>query len=178
MNSKAASRPDPTAPLRSALAQFATGVTVITTRAPDGTPVGLTANSFASVSLDPPLVLWSLSLKSASYDAFVQTERYLIHVLGAEQLELAKRFATRGIDKFAGTDWQPTDTELPRLPGCVAVFECASRSRHAEGDHVILVGRVDAFESAGGAPLIFHDSAYISQQTEVPLPQVLRSPWK
>jgi flavin reductase (DIM6/NTAB) family NADH-FMN oxidoreductase RutF len=164
--------------IRRALAQFATGVTVVTTRAPDGTPAGLTVNSFNSVSLEPPLVLWSLAHKAHSLDTFRGCERYLIHVLAANQLEVARVFATRGADKFGTTRWQPNSAGLPRLEGCVAWFECGNRRQYDEGDHVILVGRIDAFAIAGGAPLIFHDSRYMRHVEEAPLPRELRSPWE
>ncbi len=170
-------RTDSFADFRRALAQFATGVTVVTTRAPDGAPVGLTVNSFSSVSLDPPLVLWSLSLKAESLDVFRECERYLIHVLAADQLPIAKRFATRGADRFGPTAWRPTDDGLPLLEGCTAWFECGNRSQYEEGDHVILVGRVEAFQTIGGAPLIFHNARYVSHLAEAPLPPVLRSYW-
>ncbi len=167
---------DPTFELRRALGQYATGVTVVTTQSADGTPAGLTVNSFTSVSLDPPLLLWCLGLDSASFDTFRITEKHLINVLAADQLDTAKRFATRNADKFAGLKWSPTDTGLPRLDGCIAWFECAIRSRYEEGDHLILVGRIESFETARGTPLIFHDSRYIAELSEAPLPRGLRSP--
>ncbi len=166
---------DPTAELRRALGQFATGVTVVTTRAADGSPAGLTVNSFASVSLDPPLVLWCLGLDAASFDTFRVSEQQMINVLAADQLDVAKRFATRGTDKFAGLNWSATDTGLPRLDGCIAWFECGIRSRHQEGDHVVLVGRIESFETIHGKPLIFHNSRYVAELTETPLPRSLRS---
>jgi len=168
----------PDAALRQALAQFATGITVVTTRAPDGTPVGLTVNSFASVSLQPPLVLWCLALGARSLAAFTACERYLIHVLGSDQLEVARRFTARDADRFAAADWHDNPNGLPLLDGGVAWLECRNRGRHNEGDHVILVGEVTAFENRGGAPLIFHDSRYVTQLTEAPLPTALRSPWR
>jgi len=170
------SRSDSALELRKALGQFATGVTVVTTRAADGSPVGLTVNSFTSVSLEPPLMLWCLGRDAASFDAFRLSERHLINVLAAEQLDIAKRFATRGGDKFAGVQWSATDTGLPRLAGCTAWFECAIRSRYEEGDHLILVGRIDSFEVVRGKPLIFHDSRFIAELTEAPLPRGLRAP--
>lgn len=170
-------RADPSADFRRALAQFATGVAVVTTRAPDGAPTGLTVNSFSSVSLDPPLVLWSLSLKAESLAVFRECESYLIHVLAADQLEVARRFATRGADKFGATAWRPTDDGLPLLKGCTAWFECGNRSQYEEGDHVILVGRVEAFQTIGGAPLIFHNARYVAHLAEEPLPPVLRARW-
>jgi len=169
-------RSDPTLELRRALGQFATGVTVVTTRAPDGTPAGITVNSFTSVSLDPPLMLWCLGRDAATFDIFRVAEQHLVNVLAAEQLDVARRFATRGADRFAGVRWSPTDAGLPRLDGCLAWFECAIRSRYEEGDHLILVGRIDSFEVTHGRPLIFHDSRYVAELTEVPLPRGLRAP--
>ncbi len=159
---------------RRALAQFATGITVVTTRTPAGEPAGITVNSFNSVSLDPPLVLWSLALSARSHDAFRHCQRYLVNVLAADQLDLAKRFAARTGDKFEATAWAPTDSGLPRLEGCVAWFECANRSQYEEGDHVILVGRVESFATARRTPLIFHDGRYVTHLVEAPLPPALR----
>ncbi len=162
---------------RKALAQYATGVTVITTLAPDGTPAGMTANSFTSVSLDPPLVLWSVSRQAASFEAFRRSSRYLVHVLAADQLGLAQRFATRGADKFGASPWQPGPHGLPLIEGSVAWFACSNRSQYDEGDHVILVGRVESFGAAGGNPLIFHASRYVTDLSEAPLPRQLLKPW-
>lgn len=167
-------------PFRHALAQFTTGVTIVTTLAPDGAPVGMTANSFSSVSLDPPLVLWSVSERAASLGIFRACPRYLVHVLAADQLDLARRFATPGADRFgarSGTAWQANGAQLPRLDGCVAWFECSNRSQYDEGDHVVLVGRVDGFAVNGGTPLVFHDGRYITDFSETPLPKALQSPW-
>src|SRR5215470_12379909 len=139
--------------IRKALAQFATGVTVVTTRGADGTPAGLTVNSFNSVSLEPPLVLWSLAHKAQSLDAFRNCERYLVHVLAVNQLAVASVFATRGADKFGTTKWAPNASGLPLLEGCIAWFECGNRRQYDEGDHLILVGRIEEFAILGGAPL-------------------------
>lgn len=166
--------------LRRALSQFTTGITIMTTRSPEGAPVGITANSFSSVSLDPPLMLWSLSLHAGSVNIFRRCERYMVHVLAAHQLNLAKRFATRGADRFgpeSGTAWQSNAAGLPQLEGCLAWFECVSRSQYEEGDHVILVGRIENFAAASGVPLAFHGGQYIADFTESPLPKVLQSPW-
>ncbi len=169
----------PAQDLRRALAQFATGVTVVTTRAPDGTPVGMTANSFASVSLDPPLVLWSLARSAASFTAFRQAAGFRVHVLAGDQLDVAKRFATRGVDKFTAGQWTYPDDGAPQLAGCVAWFDCETRSRHDEGDHVIFVGRIVAMGAPGGTPLIFHDSRYVTDLSEAPLPSsMLNTPWR
>lgn len=146
--------------LRKALGQFATGVTVVTTRASDGTPDGITVNSFASVSLDPPLVLWCLGLSAASYDTFRLSSQHLINVLADDQADIARHFASRGAKRFDGVKWVPTDTGLPRLDGCIGWFEVGIRSRHEEGDHLILVGRIESYEIVHGRPLVFFNSQF------------------
>ena len=120
--------PAPT--IDSALAQFATGVTVVTTRTADGAPTGLTVNSFNSVSLEPPLILWSLSLKAGALPAFRDCTSYAINVLAADQLDLAKRFASRGVDRFAGTPWHAGPQDLPVINGSVATLIAHNRSQH------------------------------------------------
>jgi len=149
---------------RAALGRFATGVTIVTARAADGTPVGLTANSFNSVSLAPPLVLWSLGLRSRALPVFQSAEHYAIHVLGVEQQALAQRFASRDVDRWAGMDWTPNAEGVPLLPAAVAVFECRSRSRYPEGDHVILVGEVLRCRHDGAAsPLLYHGGRFYTE---------------
>jgi flavin reductase (DIM6/NTAB) family NADH-FMN oxidoreductase RutF len=158
--------PDPQE-FRAALGLFATGVTIVTARTADGVPVGLTANSFNSVSLSPPLVLWSLRSAALSMPAFARGSHYAIHILAAEQLELARRFATPGIDRFAGLAFEQGSGGVPLIPGCAALFECANRSQYEEGDHVIFVGEVErSHHRAGAQPLIFHGGRYY---TELPL---------
>lgn len=163
---------------RHALAQFATGVTVVTTRTTDHAPTGLTVNSFNSVSLQPALILWSLSLKAGPLAAFRDCARYAINVLAADQLDIAKRFASRGVDRFAGTAWHAGPHELPIISGGVATLIVLNRNQHVEGDHLILIGEVTQFEAPGGAPLIFHDGSYIASATEEPLPPAFRKPWR
>ncbi|HVT36131.1 MAG TPA: flavin reductase [Nevskiaceae bacterium] len=145
---------------RRALGSFATGVTIITTRAPDGTPLGLTCNSFNSVSLSPPLVLWSLANTSASLDAFRATQHWAVHVLAADQEELSARFARRGIDKFAGLECDIGAGNIPLLRGCSARFQCRTAFQQEGGDHIIFVGEVLAFDRADSAPLVFHGGRY------------------
>lgn len=152
---------------RAALGLFATGVCIVTARAADGTLVGLTANSFNSVSLSPPLVLWSLAQRAGSMPVFSRGSHYAIHILAAEQKALAQRFATRDIDRFAGVAWSEGTAGVPVLQGCAAVFECANRSQYEEGDHVIFVGEVERCRVTPQAhPLIFHGGRYY---TELPL---------
>jgi flavin reductase (DIM6/NTAB) family NADH-FMN oxidoreductase RutF len=146
--------------LRDALGQFATGVTIITACTPHGERVGLTANSFSSVSLDPPLVLWSLSLYSPSLAAFQHSSHFAVHVLAAQQEALSQRFATSGIDRFKGLDAAEGLGGAPLIDGCVARFECRNEVRHAGGDHMIFVGRVERFDHFGGEPLLFHGGRY------------------
>ena len=152
---------------RAALGMFATGVTIVTVRSADGGLVGLTANSFNSVSLDPPLVLWSLAQRAGSMPVFTRGSHYAINILAADQKELAQRFAMRDIDRFAGVAWREGAGGAPVLDGAVASFECANRSRYEEGDHVIFVGEVErCHHVAGAAPLLFHGGRYY---TELPL---------
>src|SRR5450830_692161 len=147
---------------RHALSQFATGVTVITTRLADGSFRGLTASSFNSVSLDPPLVLWSLGAGANSLPIFSGNSHYVINVLSAGQEELALRFSRRGDDPFAGVDYELSRTGLPILKGVSAWFECHNRSRYPEGDHVIFVGEVEHCEVKPQAALVFHDGRFIT----------------
>jgi flavin reductase (DIM6/NTAB) family NADH-FMN oxidoreductase RutF len=153
---------------RTALGLFATGVTIVTALSPDGTPVGLTANSFNSVSLAPPLVLWSLGLRAGSLPVFSAASHHAIHILRAEQRALAERFAARDVDRFSGVAWHPGLGGVPVLEGCAAVFQCARHQQHDAGDHRVFIGQVDACESATGdaAPLIFHGGRFY---TELPL---------
>lgn len=143
--------------LRAALGQFATGVTIVTTRDPLGQPVGLTVSSFNSVSLSPPLVLWSLAHTASTLDAFTHCGHYAIHVLSAAQSAWAQQFATRGVDRFANVPTHPGLGGVPLLPDCLATFECRNRSRHVEGDHIIFVGEVlRCSHSPRGEPLMYH----------------------
>ncbi len=152
---------------RAALATFATGVTIVTALDADRRPVGLTANSFNSVSLEPPLVLWSLSLQAGTMPAFERGSHYAIHILAAGQHALADRFAQKEIDRFDGVAFRPGEHGVPILDGAAAVFECFNRSRYQEGDHVIFVGEVERCGLREAAqPLIFHGGRYF---TELPV---------
>jgi flavin reductase (DIM6/NTAB) family NADH-FMN oxidoreductase RutF len=152
---------------RDALGAFATGVTIVTARDAAGSLVGLTANSFNSVSLEPPLVLWSLSRRAGSMPAFEQGSHYAINILAAEQHALAERFAGKRAGRFDGVAFRDGVHGAPVLEGAAAVFECFNRSRYSEGDHVIFVGEVERCERRAGAqPLIFHGGRYF---TELPL---------
>ena len=145
---------------RNALGAFTTGVTVVTTRKPDGTDVGLTANSFNSVSLEPPMVLWSLAKTSGSLQAFNDSEHFAVHILSNRQEALSGRFAKRGIDKFEGQELSRGQGGVPLLPGCSARFECRVAYRYEGGDHVIFVGEVLNSEHFGLPPLVFQSGGY------------------
>ena len=152
---------------RTALAMFATGVTIVTARDAAGMPVGITANSFNSVSLSPPLVLWSLARLAGSMPTFERGSHYAINILSAEQHALAERFSSRSVDRFAGVAFREGAGGAPVLEGSAAVFECFNRSQYEEGDHVIFVGQVEHCERREGAsPLLFHGGRYF---TELPL---------
>lgn len=151
---------DPRA-LRDALGNFATGITVITTCTPDGEWLGLTVNSFNSVSLDPPLVLWSLALTSPSVEIIRHASHYAVNVLTADQLELSQRFASRIPDKFAGVECVTGVAGMPLLADCCAWFECRNEFQYPGGDHVILVGHVERFAlQRGKEPLLYHGGQY------------------
>lgn len=152
---------------RSALGMFATGVTIVTARAAGGDLIGLTANSFNSVSLEPPLVLWSLARAAASLPAFSAGSHYAINVLAADQKTLAERFALKGADRWTGVPFVEGAGGAPLIAGAAASFECFNRSRYEEGDHVIFVGEVErCTHRAGATPLLFHGGRFY---TELPL---------
>lgn len=144
--------------LRDALGRFATGVTVVTTMTPRG-PLGITANSFASVSLAPPLVLWSPARKSRRFPAFEAASHFAIHVLSARQRALAERFSRPG-DGFADVDFEPGLGDAPLLGGCTARLECRHAAGHDAGDHLIVVGEVLRLVQADLAPLLYHRGRY------------------
>lgn len=145
---------------RDALGCFPTGVAIVT--APDraGGYVGVTANSFNSVSLDPPLVLWSLAKASRSREAFLEAGWFAINILCATQVELSRRFAKMGLDKFAGVATVPGLGGVALLPGSAARFQCRTYAVYEGGDHEIFVGEVVDFDYSGRAPLVFHRGDY------------------
>jgi flavin reductase (DIM6/NTAB) family NADH-FMN oxidoreductase RutF len=148
---------DPRA-FRSALGRFGTGVTVITCATPTG-PMGITANSFSSLSLDPPLVMWAPAKSSSRYPFFVAAEHFAIHVMGAEQSAMSTAFA-RAADPFDQFSWRNNAEGVPVLDGCLARFECRSEATHDGGDHAIVLGRVLRAAMRDGDPLLFFGGAY------------------
>lgn len=145
---------------RKALGTFTTGVTIVTTRDANGKDVGLTANSFNSVSLDPPLILWSIDKKSSSFQAFMDEEHFAVHILSVEQEGLSGQFARSGIERFSGIEVGRGPHDIPLLNDCSARFICKTHERYAGGDHVIIVGEVIEFDSTPVGPLVFHSGNY------------------
>lgn len=156
----AASMPFDSKSLRLALGRFATGVTIITCLDAEGKPVGLTANSFNALSLEPPLVLWALRASSPSLPAFEQASHFAVNVLAESQIALSRRFASPVHDRFAEGDWAAGHGGAPVLARCAAVFECRREQHHAAGDHVLFIGRVGRLSEAAEAPLLFQSGHY------------------
>jgi 3-hydroxy-9,10-secoandrosta-1,3,5(10)-triene-9,17-dione monooxygenase reductase component len=146
--------------LRDAFGSFATGVTIVTTSGPAGADVGLTANSFSSVSLDPPMVLWSLARTAASIEAFRSCGHFAVHILSADQEKLSARFASKGIDRFQGLALDRGPDGIPMLPDCMARFACKLAYQYEGGDHVIFVGEILDFSHSARKPLVFHGGRY------------------
>lgn len=145
--------------LRDALGVFPTGVTIVTTMTENG-PLGMTANSFASVSLDPALVLWSPARRSGRFPAFEAASHFAIHVLAEDQVDLSNAFAVSGHEGFERYATKPGIGEVPLFEHCAARFECAQSAGHDGGDHLILVGEVLRFHATDLAPLVFHRGKY------------------
>ena len=155
---------------RDTLGLFVTGVTVITTRDAAGEPVGITANSFNSVSLDPPLVLWSVGLKALSLSAFSTATAYAVHILRDDQAELSQRFAKSGTDKFQGLPVESGLHDVPLLQDCAARLECLPYAQHAAGDHTLFIAEVHRFISDSNAmPLVYHGGRY-AELADKPVP--------
>jgi len=146
--------------LRQALGQFATGITVIATRDEHEHFIGLTVNSFNSVSLEPPLILWSLSKRSRYLATFRQCSHYSISVLAAHQQDISQRFSTRHADRFQQVAHHVTELGLPLINDACAHFECRNRHQYDEGDHVIFIGLVEHCSAQGGEPLLYFNSGY------------------
>ena len=145
---------------RTALGAYATGVSVVTTSSSDG-PIGITINSFASVSLDPPLVLWSPAKESNRFAYFSGARHFAIHVLDAHQQNICNGF-TQDKSAFDGIDCEDDENGVPLLNGCLARFECSLEAEHDAGDHVIIIGRVHRASARDGLPLLFQGGRFIS----------------
>ncbi len=153
---------------RDVLGHWATGVTVVTALDARGGDVGITVNSFTSVSIDPPLVLWCLGNQSATFDTFSRCSHFAVNVLSAAQRELALLFADRSVDKFASLRVERGAGGVALLPGCIARLQCVQRNMLAGGDHVILVGEVVAMEASAGDALLFHRGRFVSSREVTP----------
>src|SRR3978361_1166718 len=140
---------------RNALGTFATGVTIVTAMAADGKPSGVTCNSFASVSLNPPLVLWSLGMFSQGLSTFQNASHFTINILGRSQQVLASQFAKSSGEKFAGVSWTPGLGNAPVLADSIATFQCRAVNRYYGGDHIIFLGAVEAYAYNRQEPLLF-----------------------
>lgn len=152
--------PDFTRAFRNTLGMFATGITVVTTRSADGEGVGVTINSFNSVSLEPPLIVWSLARQGNSLPVFEQCEYYAVNILAADQRDLSQLFATRSADKFANLEFDTGLGDVPLLRGCCAWFECRNQVRHPGGDHVLFLGEVQRFSQEDHEPLLYFRGGY------------------
>ena len=147
--------------LRNALGSFGTGVTVVTSGTKQSRLVGVTANSFSSVSLEPPIVLWSLVSTSPSLEVFDQSGRFVINVLALHQIDLSKQFSKTLADKFAGVEFKEGLDGLPVIQNCVATFECKTIQRTVVGDHVLFLGQVENYVYEGKTPLLFCQGQYV-----------------
>jgi flavin reductase (DIM6/NTAB) family NADH-FMN oxidoreductase RutF len=148
---------------RKTLGTFATGITVVTAMHENSVPVGITVNSFTSVSLDPPLILWCLDNEAESYKVFANCKNFAIHILHQEQEAISQTFATKGSDKFSGLEWETGELGSPILKDCASYFQCETETSYEGGDHIILLGRVKAVQTnADKQPLIYHASNYHS----------------
>lgn len=157
MNQMTGSRPDINSELlRNALGCFPTGVAVVTTLGDDNAPVGMTVNSFSSVSLDPPLILWSIALTAPSLGAFRTHKGFTVNILSEAQQELALQFAKPSEEKFEGVDWHPGYADTPVLDNAVAVIQCKTHQRYEGGDHEIYLGEVKKINFTDQQPLVFY----------------------
>jgi flavin reductase (DIM6/NTAB) family NADH-FMN oxidoreductase RutF len=147
--------------VRRAFGRFGTGVTVITSRAPDGRRLGVTANSFNTVSLEPPIVLWSLSDQSPSLAGFRAAGRFVVNVLTLDQIELSHRFSRPAADRFAGVPFSDSLDGMPVLSGCSATIECTIVNIHAVGDHMLFLGQVERYAYEQADPLLFCNGQYL-----------------
>lgn len=145
---------------RTALSTYATGVSVVTTPSSNG-PVGITVNSFASVSLDPPLILWSPAKTSNRFKYFSDALHFAIHVLDAHQQDICDGF-TKDKSAFEGLDCKEDENGVPLINGCLARFECTLEAKHDAGDHVIIIGHVNRASARDGLPLLFHGGRFIT----------------
>lgn len=145
---------------RHALGRFATGITIVTARDAAGRPIGLTVNSFNSVSLDPPLIVWSLAQHSPTRATFEQCSHFAVNVLAHDQEWLSRQFAAKIADRFAGVDCVDGAGGAPLIQGCCAWFECHNQAQYPGRDHVVFLGRVERYARRDAPPLVYHGGRY------------------
>ncbi len=138
------------------MGNYPTGVTVVTTVDENEQPLGLTVNSFASVSIDPLLILWSIDKRVTTYQTFVQSEKFAVNILAGDQSDVCSLFASKGIDRFANCEWKLSENNLPIISGATGVFQCKTYKTIEAGDHTILIGEVIDIQSANTDPLLYH----------------------
>lgn len=138
------------------MGNYPTGVTILTTTDSEGTPLGLTVNSFASVSLDPLMILWSIDHRVSTIQSFVEGGKFAVHILAGEQQELCKTFASKNVDRFSNCTWQLSDNQLPIIEGAFAVMECKTFKTVEAGDHTILIGEVINIQKEDKEPMLYH----------------------
>lgn len=141
---------------REAMGNYPTGVTVVTATDDNGKPVGLTVNSFASVSMDPLMILWSIDHSASEIDTFQKTKKFVVHLLADEQQELVRIFSSQDIDRFSQVNWEFTDNQVPVIEGAFAIFECETFQTVEAGDHTILIGSVKNITTETKNPLLYH----------------------
>ena len=150
--------------LRRCLGSFVTGVTVMTVLDADGKPEGITANSFSSLSLDPPLIVWSLRLSSRSFNTYKNALHFAVNILAQDQMPVSNRFAASGVDRFEGVEYTPGIAGVPLIKGCVAYLECSLEASYPGGDHVLFVGRVERIHMNERQPLAYGGGGYLAVQ--------------
>lgn len=141
---------------KAVMGNYPTGVTVVTTMNEEGIPLGLTVNSFASVSIDPLLILWSIDKRVSSYDDFIKTDQFAVHILASDQSDICSLFATKGTDRFANCKWELSDSKLPIIDGAAGVLHCKTYQTIEAGDHTILIGEVVDIQNHNKEPLLYH----------------------
>lgn len=142
---------------RDAMANYPTGVSVVTARDKEDNPFGITVNSFASVSLDPLLILWSIDYNASTYDQFMETEQFVVNILAEEQADLASTFAKSDIDRFAQCEQETSAADLPIITGALASLQCNVFQKIEAGDHIIFIGEIFDIQTADKAPLLYHN---------------------
>jgi len=141
---------------KEAMGNYPTGVTVVTMMTDEGVPLGLTVNSFASVSIDPLLILWSIDKRVSTYEQFINSKKFAVHILASDQSELCYLFAARDVDRFSNCEWEKSKHNLPIIKNVAATLQCETFKSVEAGDHMILIGKVIEIDGENPAPLLYH----------------------